>query len=67
MEEQIHPSRLNSKDVDEINDVAYNLFQSSEERTYTSIDSVELDENPTFWPTEYLNTLKPSGMPPHSI
>ncbi|XP_073024265.1 uncharacterized protein [Primulina eburnea] len=37
-----------------------------EEKEYTSWDSVE-DDNHNFFPEEFLNSLCPSGLPPHKI
>jgi ATP-dependent DNA helicase PIF1 len=40
---------------------------NNEKRSYVSADSVVASEQRDMWPTEYLNTLSFSGMPPHEL
>ncbi|XP_073139112.1 uncharacterized protein [Henckelia pumila] len=52
-------------DVDEINEILILKFLE-EEKVYTSWDSVE-DDNNNIFQVEFLNSLCPSGLPPHRI
>ncbi|XP_073152119.1 uncharacterized protein [Henckelia pumila] len=52
-------------DVDEINEILILKFPG-EEKIYTSWDSVE-DDNHNLFQEEFLNSLCPSGLPPHRI
>ncbi|KAG8369416.1 hypothetical protein BUALT_Bualt14G0008800 [Buddleja alternifolia] len=52
-------------DVDNINQMLIGLFPG-EERVYTSWDSVE-DDNNNLYTAEFLNSLSPSGLPPHRL
>ncbi|KAG6514057.1 hypothetical protein ZIOFF_024396 [Zingiber officinale] len=52
-------------DVDIINDILISNFPG-EEKEYISWDSVE-DDNNNFFQEEFLNSLTPSGLPPHII
>ncbi|XP_073129676.1 uncharacterized protein [Henckelia pumila] len=52
-------------DVDEINEILIFNFPG-EEKVYTSWDSVE-DDNNNLFQEEFLNSLCPSGLPPHQI
>ncbi|KAG8372633.1 hypothetical protein BUALT_Bualt12G0086900 [Buddleja alternifolia] len=52
-------------DVDNINQMLIVLF-SGEERVYTSWDSVD-DDNNNLYTAEFLNSLSPSGLPPHRL
>ncbi|XP_073133484.1 uncharacterized protein [Henckelia pumila] len=52
-------------DVDKINEILISKFPG-EEIEYTSWDTVEEDKNNLFQ-EEFLNSLNPSGLPPHRI
>ncbi|XP_073153790.1 uncharacterized protein [Henckelia pumila] len=52
-------------DVDIINDILISKF-NGEEKEYVSWDSVE-DVNNNLFQEEFLNSLSPSGLPPHRI
>lgn len=52
-------------DVDNINEIIIHKFPG-EEREYTSWDSIE-DDNHNLFQEEFLNSLSPSGLPPHRI
>ncbi|XP_073129488.1 uncharacterized protein, partial [Henckelia pumila] len=52
-------------DVDEINEILILKFPG-EEKVYTSWDSIE-DDNHNLFQEEFLNSLCPSGLPPHRI
>ncbi|XP_073153208.1 uncharacterized protein [Henckelia pumila] len=52
-------------DVDTINELLIRKFPG-EEREYTSWDSVS-DDNHNLFQEEFLNSLSPSGLPPHRI
>ncbi|XP_075475690.1 uncharacterized protein LOC142509589 [Primulina tabacum] len=52
-------------DVDNINQMLILKFPG-EEKEYTSWDSVE-DDNHNLFQEEFLNSLSPSGLPPHKI
>ena len=59
-----------NKDVDVINDKVSRMIPAdANARVYLSADSVneEEDVNPLHFPTEFLNTLTPNGMPPHKL
>ena len=51
-------------EVDRINDVIMHFFPE-EEKIYHISDSVE--DNEQHYPTEFINSLCPSGMPPHKL
>ena len=51
--------------VDRINMKMINRFQG-EERVYHSFDSAVDDPN-NYYPSEFLNTLTPNGLPPHVL
>ena len=55
-----------NKSVDEINETILHTLPG-ELHTYRSADTVPLDQNPTMYPVEFLNTLTPSGIPPHQL
>jgi len=52
--------------VNEVNDMLTELLPG-EVKTFKSIDTVGDDDNPTSFPSEYLNSLHISGMPDHEI
>jgi hypothetical protein len=52
--------------VNEVNDMLTELLPG-EVTTFKSIDTVGDDDNPTAFPSEFLNTLSLSGMPEHEI
>ena len=51
--------------VDEINNIMIDRFPGNE-KIYYSFDSAE-DDTSNNYPVEFLNTLTPSGMPPHLL
>ncbi|KAG8375854.1 hypothetical protein BUALT_Bualt09G0002400 [Buddleja alternifolia] len=53
-------------DVDNINQMLIELFPS-EERVYTSWDSVDEDNNNNLYIAELINSLSISGLPPHQL
>ena len=53
-----------NKTVDIINGAVMNTFPGNA-REYRSFDSIEKDAH--LYPTEFLNSLSPSGMPPHKM
>ncbi|CAK1599568.1 unnamed protein product [Parnassius mnemosyne] len=52
--------------VDEINDLILPKLPG-DIVTYTSIDNVMDQEDAVHYPQEFLNSLNPSGLPPHSL
>ena len=53
--------------VRHINDIITNKYPGETTRYY-SADSIDIDDpNQINWPVEFLNTLAPSGMPPHCL
>ncbi|CAK1580049.1 unnamed protein product [Parnassius mnemosyne] len=52
--------------VDEINDLILTKLPG-DIVTYTSIDNVMDQEDAVHYPQEFLNSLNPSGLPPHSL
>lgn len=52
--------------VDEINDIILNKLPG-ESVNYISIDNVMDQEDSVHYPQEFLNSLTPSGFPPHSL
>jgi hypothetical protein len=63
-----------NKDVDNINTAIMNRFDLStpdgppaQRRTYQSADSVVQGEQRGVYPTEFLNSLSMSGVPPHTL
>jgi ATP-dependent DNA helicase PIF1 len=66
-------TRLN-EDVDNINTAIMNRFDfttpdgtPAQCRTYHSVDSVMQGEQRGVYPTEFLNSLNMSGVPPHTL
>ena len=55
-----------NKVVDSANQYILNLIPS-EEHTYYSADSTLTNEDAAVYPTEFLNTLNVSGLPPHKL
>jgi ATP-dependent DNA helicase PIF1 len=55
--------------VNFLNEQILNKIITGEEFVYKSIDSVVCDdpEESVHFPTEYFNSLTPSGMPPHEL
>lgn len=51
--------------VDDINNLMIDRFPG-EDQIYYSFDSAE-DDNSSNYPTKFLNSLKPSGLPPHVL
>ena len=52
--------------VNDVNDILTDLLPG-EVKTFKSIDTVGDDDNPTSFPSEFLNRLQLSGMPDHEI
>ncbi|GBP66856.1 ATP-dependent DNA helicase pif1 [Eumeta japonica] len=55
-----------NSNVDEINDIILSKLPG-DIVTYTSIDTVMDQEDVVNYPQEFLNSLNPSGLPPHSL
>lgn len=57
--------------VDELNRTATEMLQGGEVKIYNSLDSIPDSEinsaSAANYPTEYLNSLNPSGLPPHML
>ncbi|XP_076948844.1 ATP-dependent DNA helicase PIF1-like [Bidens hawaiensis] len=51
--------------VDEVNDYMIDIF-NGEERVYYSFDTTE-DDHRNLYPTEFLNSINVSGLPPHKL
>ena len=56
---------LTNSEVDKVNEYMTNMFPG-EEHVCSSVDTAE-SEGDYVYPTEFLHTLCPSGMPPHRI
>ncbi|XP_022041580.1 uncharacterized protein LOC110944175 [Helianthus annuus] len=54
-----------NENVDEINDHIIGIFQG-EEKLYYSFDTAE-DDQKNLYPTDFLNSLTISGLPPHKL
>ena len=68
--EQIYSRAILScrnENVDHINNKVMTLFNSSESKCYLSADSVADSSQANLYLTEFLNTLTPSGLPPHRL
>ncbi|CAF1036979.1 unnamed protein product [Brachionus calyciflorus] len=55
-----------NSDVDLINNLATDLFEG-ECKEFLSIDSIISDSDTALYPSEFLNTLNISGLPPHIL
>ena len=55
-----------NKLADQINEDVLSLL-STEEKTYFSADDVVNENEPDLYPTEFLNSLNFSGIPPHKL
>ena len=55
-----------NENVDDLNNTIMNMFPGTS-KTYLSIDGVLDGDDPHIWPVEYLNSITPSGMPPHEL
>ena len=53
--------------VDEINDMVQDRLINDVSRTYYSIDQTVDPEQAVHYPSEFLNSLTPSGVPPHEL
>jgi ATP-dependent DNA helicase PIF1 len=54
-----------NKTVDHFNTIAMDRFPG-DARSYYSVDKA-IDDDVATYPTEFLNTLQPQGMPPHKL
>ncbi len=54
-------------DVDKINKTMLDLYPGDTPLPFLSADSVADDDDPLMVPTELLNSLTPSGLPPHEL
>ena len=52
--------------VNDINTILINRI-AGELREYKSVDTVENEDEATCYPTEFLNSLQPAGIPPHTL
>ncbi|CAF0889946.1 unnamed protein product [Brachionus calyciflorus] len=53
-------------EVDKINEIA-TILLLGETKEYLSSDSIVNDANTAIYPTEFLNTINPPGVPPHRL
>ena len=55
--------------ADEWNEQILQNLDSATHVTYSSSDSIDAatDQDKVLWPTEFLNSLTPAGMPPHAL
>ena len=56
-----------NESVDSINNKVMSLLLSQESRFYQSADAIADTSQTSLYPVEFLNTLTPSGLPPHSL
>ena len=56
-----------NESVDSINNKVMSLLLSQESRCYQSADANADTSQTSLYPVEFLNTLTPSGLPPHSL
>ena len=56
-----------NESVDNINNKVMTRFNSDESKVYLSADTVGDPTQANLYPTEFLNTLTPSGLPPHKL
>lgn len=56
-----------NENVDNINNKVMTRFNSGESKVYLSADAVGDPSQANLYPTEFLNTLTPSGLPPHKL
>jgi hypothetical protein len=56
-----------NEDVDELNQQVLDRFPGDTTHTYRSSDSATETDQVHLYPTEFLNSLTPSGLPPHII
>ena len=56
-----------NENVDNINNKVMTRFKSNEYKCYLSADSVADPSQANLYPTEFLNSLTPSGLPPHKL
>lgn len=63
------PKNVNVKKINDEAMKRLRIERSQEQRTYKSIDEAIPHEGDSveLYPMEYLNTLEPSGMPPHEL
>ncbi|XP_077985122.1 ATP-dependent DNA helicase PIF1-like [Glandiceps talaboti] len=52
---------------DNINSKVMDIFPSTDSETYYSADSVSDEQQARLYPVEFLNSLTPSGVPPHKL
>jgi len=55
-----------NEQVDKLNDLILSKFDA-QSQMYYSVDTVLEKEDAVHFPTEFLNSLTPSGVPPHTM